>query len=154
MKLMSFHKGFIPPGLFVSILLTAIIALLMGFWLGLKGFAPQSGNPMRNILFTDQQASIRGKITKIQDGAIFVTNSDGKSGAVEAAEMVAINYPDKPALLISAFEVGQLEVNKEVQIQLLLSDVYRVTAITYLPSIPPPPRLNNEATPSNQLPER
>jgi hypothetical protein len=163
-----------------KILHTIVIAIIMivafsgGFLIA--GKTPQnllnSASKNGNSFFDNQNASLTGKITKINNGTMTVQNKKGASQSFPVSDTIIINKIDEKTGLPTSpsKDINTLELNKEVVISLISQNgEFKIMSINYLPNasnftnIPQPkqssplpstqPKATTSAQPSNRSPQ-
>lgn len=97
---------------------------------------PIKGELIKSELLSSQNASIRGKILKIEGKKMSVENEKKVQGEVEIGRIVLLNEPTKQGNQISiastSAQISNIRTNKDATINLsLVDDKYIVTSVTY-----------------------
>lgn len=124
-----------------------LLSFFGGLFLG--RFSPLSKPPVqtnlqapaaKNLSFDSQQASIRGKLLKINASTITVLNSKNVSSEVKLASNVYVTKYDSKGKAVSSSSLNQEDIGKSVVVNLALippATEYQVIAVTFIPSLPP-----------------
>lgn len=123
-----------------------IVGLTIGYFTGKNSTPPPIIEEIKEEssdgLYSLQSASIRGKITSINDNILTVINSNtGVTGEVVASKRVTITKPgsNKPST-----DITTIETDKEILIGLEMVDgEYQAISIQY---ITPPPSITPRAS--------
>lgn len=83
-------------------------------------------------IFSSQEATIRGKITKITGQKLTITNTQNVTGEFDAGRIVLINDSTNLQVASSSAELQKIPLNRELVINLLYIDGrYVVTSLTF-----------------------
>lgn len=134
----------------VLTVLVILFSAVGGYYLGIKraGMKPESQLPGKKegSLFASQNATIRGKIIKLEGNKLTVVNSNEVTGEVEASDKILItklSLNQKAPASSPSSDLKTLELNKDVYISLEFADgKYKAVLIQYLPPLPALPKLN------------
>lgn len=124
----------------ILVLLAFIIGLLLGkFSYNAPKQISQKQASLANPLFSTQQATIRGKITKVEGSMLTVQNNLGVNGQVRSAPVIYITKYDEHGKPQSFSSLKDIETGRNVIVNLELprdTSEYIVVAITFLPPLP------------------
>jgi hypothetical protein len=149
---------------FVIAAILVIVSLGIGFAVGkqvaMRGMSTGS-SAMDSSVFTQQNASIQGQVTKVDGRQLTIKAQNGKSITLEAAQTIYINKmpsanppKDGVAQMKPNTDINSIELNKDVFISAVMENgKYVVSSISVLPATPagtPPPLAPK---PNSALPE-
>ncbi len=125
------------PGLIILLVVVAIVAGYVGYFIGAKNAKPNMGQPIPDLtaqlpttkvaadsIITSQEAVAVGKIVKTEAGSITMQGKDGKIGVFKLATKYNI-YPlaaTSSAAVKPSQDVKSIKLNENYLVHLVLQD--------------------------------
>lgn len=136
----------------LMLVVVGLACALVGFLVGKSGLAGKNSSPgitpaaTLNDLFTFQNATINGQVTKVDGKVLTVKNNKGVTGTVETADQVMVMiFSDNGSMASPSSDLKKVPLNKDLMINLNMTDnKMKVTTISSAPPMlaPVPPAAN------------